>query len=101
MDIHERIKRLQEVGERYIQQVANSANEAMGVARHAYLETIKLLLGLSFAALPLLATIFGLKGQKLATEAKENLAWAVGIFLSSIVLGIVALLVTARTFQQN
>ena len=101
MDMHDRIKRLGEIGDRYVQQVANSANEAMGIVRRAYFETIKLLLGLSFAALPLLATVFGLAGHKIDPQSKQILIWAVSIFLVSIILGLIALLTTAYTFRKN
>ncbi len=101
MDIHERIKRLTEIGESYVQQVAKTANESMGVARYAYFETIKIMLGMSFAALPLLATVFGLKGQRLQAASKNMFLLTAVLFVLSIVLGIIALLITASTFRSN
>lgn len=73
----------------------------MAVATHVYFDVIKLLLGFSFAALPLLATVLGLGREQLNTELKPLVVWTVAAFVLSMALGVTALLLAAKRFRDS
>ena len=101
MNIHERIQRLKDLGERHIQQVSKAANESMAVARNTYFELIKLLIAISLASLPLLATAVGLGRERVSGNFKYLVLGTIGAFLIASILGICALLFAAQRFRKN
>ena len=92
---------IKEISERYIQDLRRTANENMDVARKAYFELIKVLLNLSVAALPVLATVLGLGDKYVPQPIIPILVIDILLFLCSIVLGVCAKGFAALYFRNS
>ena len=97
----DREAQFKEISERYIQELQHLAKENMSIATQAYFELIKILLSLSFAALPILATVLGLKDKYVPDPLIPFLIGDVLLFLLSILLGICAKGFSALAFRNN
>ncbi len=93
---------IKEVSEQYIQQLVAAAKESMGIARSAYFDLIKVMIGLSFAALPILvATVPGLREGRIEDLVTITIFLAgVAMFFISVILGICALGFSAKAFRK-
>ncbi|MBI3011822.1 MAG: hypothetical protein HYY58_04975 [Candidatus Omnitrophica bacterium] len=93
-------RRIRDVGENYIQHCAEAADKNMGLARNVYFDLIKVMLALSFAALPLLVTTLP-HSESEGIWSLIPLGAAVILFLLSVVLGLIALGTAAYAYREG